>query len=232
MRVYIGWDEREQPAFDVAVRSLRVRASVPVEAIPLRLARLQDAGMMPHGRFQTRNGKIWDTVSEAFCSTEFAISRFLVPLIGHAGWVLFVDCDVVFLADVAELFALRDDRFAAMCVQHDYQPSTETKMDGQVQLPYARKNWTSVMLWNCDHPAVKRMSLGYINAVSGRTLHKLSWLNPDEIGALPAEWNWLVGEQPKPADPKIAHFTLGTPNLTPELAKSEHAEIWWEAARA
>src|ERR1041384_2173684 len=98
-----------------------------------------------------------------------------------------------------------------MGVQHADTPGTVQKMDGQVQTAYARKNWSSVMLFNCDHPANRRLSLVDVQERRGFDLHQFYWLNDAEIGALPAEWNWLIGEQERPANPKIAHFTLGGP---------------------
>lgn len=168
---------------------------------------------------------MWDQVSEAFCSTEFAITRFLVPILAHSGWVLFCDCDIVFLDDPAKLFALADDRFAVMCVKHDMKVEHDRKMDGQVQVPYARKNWSSVMLVNCDHPANQRMTVSMIKEIPGRFLHRFCWLKDDEIGELPPEWNWLVGVQPKPEHPKIAHFTLGGPWI-PGWVPQAHDDIW------
>jgi hypothetical protein len=101
-------------------------------------------------------------------------------------------------------------------------------MDGQQQVAYARKNWSSVALWNCDHPANRRLSLVDVNERPGRDLHAFYWLHDDEIGELPARWNWLVGVQDKPEDPAIAHFTLGTPDMVPN---SPHADIWFNALK-
>ena len=64
------------------------------------------------------------------------------------GWALFIDCDIVFLEDVNNLFSLADDRYAVMCVKHEFKPKPGLKMDGQVQTVYPRKNWSSVVLWN------------------------------------------------------------------------------------
>ncbi|MDP2141276.1 MAG: hypothetical protein Q8L20_10740 [Gammaproteobacteria bacterium] len=132
---------------------------------------------------------------------------------------------------MADLFALADPDKAVMVVKHQ-QPETEkTKMDGQEQTFYPRKNWSSVMLWNCDHPANHRLSLQDVNERPGRDLHRFYWLNDSEIGELPAEFNWLVNVQPKPVTPKIAHFTLGGP-FTPGWKPQEHDELWLEAANS
>ena len=44
---------------------------------------------------------------------------------------------------------------AVYCVQHDYHPKETIKMDGAAQISYPRKNWSSLMLFNCDPPSVE-----------------------------------------------------------------------------
>jgi hypothetical protein len=231
LRVYLGYDAREQSAYDVAARSLRRHASAPVSITALNAERLWANGMLRRPT-DTRSYR-YDIYSNAPASTDFAISRFAVPFLAQEGWALFCDCDVVFLADLARIFALCDPSYAVMCVKHDLSGSglNGLKMDGQQQTSYPRKLWSSVMLWNCDHPANKRLSLVDVNERPGRELHGLYWLHDSEIGELPAEANWLVGMQPKPADPWIAHFTLGTPDL-PGVAPLDEHSIWWQAHAA
>lgn len=223
LRVYIGFDSREPEAYAVAESSLLRRASVPVCVTPLNAQRLAENGLLR--RPTDLRGQRYDIPSNAPASTEFAISRFLVPFLAQSGWALFVDCDVVFMDDVAKLFALADPRYAVMCVKHDHQPTSVTKMDGQIQTSYARKNWTSVMLVNAEHAANKRLSLVDVQERRGFDLHQLYWCADSEIGALPGEFNWLVNVEPKPAQPQIAHFTLGGP-FTPGWQGAEHDEIW------
>lgn len=224
MRVYLGHDPREENALAVAVKSLR-KVSPTAHVTTLRADRLRDAGLL--NRPTDLRGGIFDLGSNAPCSTQFAFSRFLVPILAQEGWALFADCDVVFLRDVAELFALARKEYAVMVVKHQPLPDEGRKMDDQPQQPYARKNWSSVMLWNCDHPANRRLSLHDVNTRPGRDLHRFYWLHDDEIGGLPAGWNWLVDVQPEPRDPCIAHFTLGIPTMR----DSDHAALWHEAAR-
>lgn len=225
MKVYIGYDSREAEAYDIAVASLKRQASISVDVTPLNLDRLAAQGLLR--RPTDTRGHRYDLPSNAPASTEFAISRFLVPLLAQTGWALFTDCDVVFLDDVAELFALADPRYALMCVQHQHEPTERLKMDRQIQTCYPRKNWSSVMLFNCDHPANRRLSLVDVQERRGFYLHQFYWLADNEIGALPAEWNWLVNVEPRPAHPKIAHFTLGGP-FTPGWAGAEHDSLWHE----
>lgn len=225
MKVYIGYDAREQVAYEVSLGSLQRRASTPVSVTALDIRRLESCGLLR--RPTDLRGQRYDLPSNAPASTEFAISRFLVPMLAQTGWALFVDCDVIFLEDVAELFALADPQYAVMCVKHAPQMATHQKMDGQAQLAYPRKNWSSVVLWNCDHPANRRLSLVDVQERRGFDLHQFYWLSDSEIGALPAEWNWLVNVEMKPTHPKIAHFTLGGP-FTPGWQGADYDSLWFQ----
>lgn len=221
LKVYIGYDKREDEAYRVACKSLLRRASVPVCITTIDANRLADFGML-NRTVDRRGGVIWDLVSNAPCSTDFSNSRFITPHLAQEGWALFVDCDIIFLTDIAELIALADPQYAVMVVKHDMGSVSGLKMDSQPQVSYRRKNWSSVMLINCDHPANKRLALSDVNTRPGRDLHAFYWLNDNEIGELHPSWNWLVGVQPKPECPKIAHYTLGIPGMV----ESEHAELW------
>jgi hypothetical protein len=226
MQVYIGYDRREPAAYNVAAHTLRLTSGL--EPIGLDVRRLRRSGLYNRTAYVHPDGARYDAISEAPMSTEFAISRFLVPIIHQTGYALFTDCDVVFLRDVKELFYEADPSYAVSVVKHDYVPKTTTKMDGQRQVPYTRKNWSSVMIFNLEHAGNRRLTLHDVNTRSGLDLHSFYWLNDSEIGELPPEWNWLVGEQPKPANPGIAHYTLGGAWL-PNWTGAEHDEIWLEA---
>ncbi len=228
MRVFIGHDPREADAVRVACATLTRRSGLVAELLDAE--RLQAAGLLT--RPTDMRGNDYDLLSNAPASTRFAISRFLVPLLCQSGWALFTDCDVVFLRDVRELLVSADPFKAVHVVKHAHRAVETEKMCGLVQTRYPRKNWSSVMLFNCSHPANRRLSLWDVNHRPGRDLHALYWLADDEIGELSPEWNWLVGVQPKPANPGIAHFTLGGPWFT-AWKGAEHDEIWTqEAARA
>lgn len=195
--------------------------------IPLYEDRLRASGMLT--RPTDRRGGIWDFNSNAAASTEFAIARFFVPLLAHSGWCLFADCDVLFMEDPHCLLDYADDSKALLCVKHAEMELQTTKMDGQVQSSYPRKLWSSVVLWNASSEANRRLNLTTLNQWPGRDLHRFGWLADHEIGSLPREANWLVGMQPKPARPIVAHFTTGTPNM-PGHENDEHADIWRKAA--
>jgi hypothetical protein len=209
-KIYIGYDPREDLAYQVAEHSIRARTKAPLEIYKLALP----ACPMLTRTIERKDGKLWCPISQAPMATEFAISRFCVPFLQREGWALFMDCDMLCLGDINDLFALSDDNYAVMCVQHRHINGEAVKMDGQVQTYYSRKNWSSVVLWNCGHPANQRLSAKELNEWPGRDLHAFRWLEDDELGEIPQRWNWLVGVTESVGDqpgPKLLHYTLGGP---------------------
>jgi hypothetical protein len=218
--IYVGFDPREEAACLVAIRSMVGRMSryIPVNAI--RLEELREAGLYARP-METRDGRMWDVISQAPMATEHACARFLTPHLAKEGWAVFMDGDVLIRADIGEIFEGLDPSKALYCVKHDHRPEHTVKMDGQVQTVYARKNWSSVMVFNCDHPANKALTVELVNSVPGRDLHRFCWLTDDLIGDLDPAWNWLV-----PAvDPKIAHFTEGVPDMA-GYERQPYADEW------
>lgn len=218
--IYIGYDKREEQAVRVAVTTA---GSYGCPVTLLAEDRLRASGMLT--RTTDRRNGIWDFNSSAPQSTEFAITRFFVPLLAHSGWCLFVDCDVVFLEDPNELMHVADPRYAVQVVKHDIVDHDQFKMDGQVQTNYHRKLWSSVMLINTDHKANRRINLSMLNSWPGRDLHAFNWLNDEEIGNLPPEANWLVNLQSKPERPIIAHYTKGGP-WCDGWQEQPHDDLW------
>ena len=203
LKIYVGWDSREDIAYQACKQSLLDTASVDIEVIPLKQRNLK------------RDGMYWRK-SDKLASTEFTFTRFLVPALkGHRGWALFIDCDFIAVEDVKKLFDQADDRYAVMCAKHDYTPKPGLKMDGKEQHVYPRKNWSSMMLFNCGHPSNQKLTKELVNDpdIDGKYLHRFSWLDDKEIGEISHEWNWLVGwyKEPKDGKPKFIHYTEGGP---------------------
>lgn len=217
MKVFIGWDSREEDAYKVCVHTIKKHASSDVEIVPLKRDELRQQGLYT----RDEGGAV---------STEFAYTRFLTPhLAGYDGWALFIDCDFLFTRDISELFELADDKYALMCVQHDYIPAASIKMDGQKQVAYPRKNWSSCVLWNCSHPANAIITPDIVNSETGAFLHRFQWLSDDLIGELPLEWNWLEGEYKKPEQiPAVIHYTNGGAWFK-ECQDVEYAQEWLDA---
>jgi lipopolysaccharide biosynthesis glycosyltransferase len=200
MKVFVGYDPREDIAYQVCKHSI-VSKQPNADVRPLVQKELRDKG--------------WYTRPvDKLASTEFTFTRFLVPeLCNFEGWALFMDCDMILTTDIAELFAQADDRFAVMCVQHNYKPKEGTKMDGQTQTVYPRKNWSSVMLINCAHPSNRQLDMDLVNSleINGAYLHRFSWIKDEEIGTLDHTWNYLVGVYDDIKRPKLIHYTEGGP---------------------
>ena len=201
IKVFVGYDSREDIAYKVCEFSIKAR-SHNVEVIPLIRDKLIEEGK-------------YDRPKDTLASTEFTFTRFLVPeLTGFDGWAVFCDCDVLWNVGVEDIIAHANDQYAVMVVKHDYNPVNETKMDGKRQYIYPRKNWSSVILWNCGHPSNKQLTQEAINTETGQFLHRFEWLPDEEIGELPSVYNWLVGwykETPESGQPKIIHYTEGGP---------------------
>lgn len=225
--IFIGYDSREAEAFSVARSSVKSRLCQPVPIRGLVLRDLQNRGLYTRPT-EMRGPQLWDVISDAPMATEFAISRFLVPALAKRGWALFMDCDMMALADVSKLLWSLDPEKAVHCVKHVHEPISTTKMDGQLQTFYARKNWSSFMAINCEHPANQRLTVEMVNMVPGRDLHRFCWLEDDLIGELDPSWNFLVGHSDPTIQPKIIHWTNGGPWFQ-EHADAPFADIWLDA---
>lgn len=214
-RVFIGYDSREDVAFRVCESSLRRRSSIALDVRRIEQTTLRTQGLY------------W-RAKDPLASTEFTYTRFLTPyLAGYQGWALFCDCDFLWLSDVAELAELADPDKAVSCVHHDHRPTEATKMDGAVQTTYPRKNWSSLMLFNCGHPMTRALTPAAVNTQSGAFLHRMQWADDGAIGALPATWNWLEGSMPKPdgGTPAAVHYTRGGPWFD-NWRDVDYADLW------
>ena len=208
--VFIGYDPREAVAFHVCVNSIIRNSSRPVSINPLALNLLDSYR---------------ETHSDG--SNHFIYSRFLVPqLMGYNGWAIFIDGDMIVRDDLTELWNLRDPRYDVMVVKHDYKTKSSLKYMGSPNHDYPRKNWSSVILWNCSSSNNHVLTTEYIQQSTGAHLHRFSWLDDDKIGTLPIEWNWLPDEYGLNQNAKLLHFTLGTPCFH-DYANSAQSHEWF-----
>ena len=200
LKVFIGYDPREDIAYQVCKHSI--------------LTRQPNADVQPLIQKELRGSGRYTRPTDQLASTEFTFTRFLVPeLTNFNGWAVFMDCDMILTTDIAELFNQANNNYAVMCVQHDYTPKEGTKMDGQKQTIYPRKNWSSVVLFNCAHPSNAKLTQDMVNDVelNGAYFHRFSWLKDEEIGSLDHTWNYLVGVYDDIETPKLIHYTEGGP---------------------
>lgn len=219
LHVMIGWDSRESAASEVAAHSIRKRTKSPLDIKYLKHRDLRLSGhFRRHWQMDASTGDYRDSVDGKPFSTEFSHTRFLVPsLMEYNGWALFMDADMLFLTDIEKLFAMRDNKYAVMCVKHKQEIACDKlKMDGRVQLAYPRKNWSSFVLWNCGHPANKQLTQEKVSFATGAYLHAFEWLPEELIGSIPFTYNFISGVSPKlPPEcggrPYVVHYTEGGP---------------------
>jgi hypothetical protein len=215
LNIFIGWDSTVPEVSDVCAYSLQKRATVPIRISYLKLAELQGTGLY------TRD-------VDPLASTEFTYSRFFTPYLSrYNGLSLFCDNDFLWLDDVSKLLDACEGDYPIYCIHQTHEPTEKTKMDGKVQTSYPRKNWSSLMLFNCSHPRNKQLDLHTVNNEPGSYLHQMRWLEDDEIGNLDSRWNWLEGSSQKPASgqPGAVHYTRGGPWL-PEWRHCDYADLW------
>ena len=211
IKIVIGFDQREAVAYHTFCQSIIEHSSVPVFFMPLAINTLQDYE-------ETHTDK----------SNDFIYSRFLTPYLNqYEGWAIFADGDMICQADIKELWDLRDESKALLVVKHNYQTKSHQKYLGNINENYPRKNWSSVILWNCKHRKNQILTPDFITNQTGKYLHRFSWLDDKDIGELPREWNWLAIEYPENRKAKLIHYTLGTPCFK-DYQNTEMSDIWHE----
>jgi hypothetical protein len=232
-QIFIGFDPREAAAFAVARHTVLKNLSEPVPVRGLVLSDLQARGLYTRP-LEWRPGVdhpvMWDTISDAAMSTEHACARFLIKHLAGSGWAVFMDGDMLARGDIAKLLDTLDPKYAVYCVKHKYEPTAATKMDGQAQARYSRKNWSSFLVVNADHVSNHKLTLEMVNTLPGRDLHRFCWLEDDEIGELGQSWNFLVGHTDPEIVPDVIHWTQGPPDMR-GFEDTQFADEW-RAARA
>jgi lipopolysaccharide biosynthesis glycosyltransferase len=209
INIFIGYDHREAIAYHVCANSIIRHASKPVSLTPLALKNMQD--------YEEKHTD---------GSNQFIYSRFLVPhLMEYKGWAIFMDGDMLLRDDIEKLWALRDETKAVQVVKHNYKTKLSEKYLGAKNEDYPRKNWSSVILWNCEHPANAVVTPEFIQTATGAQVHRFTWLDDDLIGELPIEWNWLPDEFGANQEAKLLHYTLGTPSFH-DFATTPMGDEW------
>ncbi|MDP1659478.1 MAG: glycosyltransferase [Methylotenera sp.] len=215
LKIFIGFDQVESVAWHTMVHSILARSSRPVAIIPVNLANLKE---------------VFTRQRDPKQSNEFSFSRFLVPYLSdYEGYSVFFDCDMLVRVDINEILTVTESEpsKAVYVVKHDYEPRDDIKYLNTVQYKYPRKNWSSVILWNCAHPANKAVTPEFVNTATAMDLHRFQWLKDDQIGELDVRWNWLVGEYDEPpADVKNVHWTVGGPYFN-EYKNVDFSEEWF-----
>jgi lipopolysaccharide biosynthesis glycosyltransferase len=207
--IFIGYDPREATVFHVCANSIIRNSSSPVSIIPVALNLFKDYN---------------ETHTDG--SNHFIYSRFLVPYLMHwTGHGIFIDGDMIVRSDITELWDLRSHHYDVQVVKHDYKTKMPVKYLGAKNEDYPRKNWSSVILWNCNSFPNRILTPEYIMKATGKELHRFTWLDDNRIGELPKEWNWLPDEYGANPDAKLLHYTLGAPSFH-EFANTPMADEW------
>ena len=215
IRVFIGYDKKLPVLFNVAQHSIIRHCTMPVSITPIHTGHL---------------AKVFNRDRIAIQSTDFSFSRFLTPYIcNYEGWALFMDNDVIARGDLSEIWNLRNERDAILCVKHDHQPISAIKFLGETQTQYPKKNWSSVMLMNCAKCTA--LTPEYVNVASGLELHQFKWLDSDaSIGELPMQWNFLADYYRHDESAKIVHYTEGGPYFK-ATRDVDFADDWFDNFR-
>jgi lipopolysaccharide biosynthesis glycosyltransferase len=207
--VFIGYDPREAIAFHVCANSIIRHSSQPVQIIPVALNLFREY-----------------TETHTDGSNHFIYTRFLVPyMMEWKGHAIFIDGDMIVRDDIAKLWDMRDPYKDVQVVKHDYRTRMPIKYLGSKNEDYPRKNWSSVILWNCNSYPNRKLTPDYVMKATGAELHRFTWCTDDRIGELPPEWNWLPDEYGANPDAKLLHYTLGTPCFH-EFADTPQGSEW------
>jgi lipopolysaccharide biosynthesis glycosyltransferase len=208
--VFVGYDPREAIAYHTCVNSIIRNSSQPVAIVPVAL-------------------NLFKEYSETHIdgSNHFIYTRFLVPyLMDYQGWAIFIDGDMIVRGDIAELWNLKEYTKDAMVVKHDYKTRMTEKYLGSPNQDYPRKNWSSVILWNCNALRNKILTPEFVQQSTGAFLHRFSWIADERLGELPAEWNWLDVEYEYNPLAKLVHYTLGTPCFHEFADQGDFSDEW------
>jgi len=207
--IFIGYDPREAVVYHTCANSIIRQASQPVAVIPLALNLFNDY-----------------TETHTDGSNQFIYSRFLVPhLMGYTGHAIFMDGDMIVRGDIVELWNLREFDKDVQVVKHDYKTKMTEKYLGAKNENYPRKNWSSVILWNCNSHPNRKLTPEFVQRATGAELHRFTWIDDSRIGELPPEWNWLPDEYGANTDAKLLHYTLGAPCFH-EFATTPQGDEW------
>lgn len=211
IRLFAGFDDRESVGFHVFAQSVVERMG-------------SDVSLTPLGGEQ-RDG-----------TNAFSYARFLVPyLCDFHGFAIWCDgADMLLRGDLEELMGLHQLGCALSVVKHDYEPKHARKYVGTPMEAdneaYPRKNWSSLIVWDCGHYLNRVLTPQYVAEKAGSFLHRFSWLPDDRIGELPEDWNWLCDEYGASTTAKMLHWTNGIVGFR-AYRDAPHAGEWLDTYR-
>lgn len=211
--VFIGWEKSQAVAAEICRFSILKYASGLIQFHYLKKKELIEDSLY----LRVPKSKTLRKLVNEPASTEFALTRFWVPhLMEYEGNALYCDCSFLWTTDIVDLFKKMDKEKAVYVVPHDrygYKPRSLFKMENKDNIIYEKKNWSSMMLFNCSHEDCVNLDLNKLNTKSSMWLHQFSWT--ENIGFLEPEWNFLAGyyKEEKLGKPKAINYTDGGPWL-------------------
>ena len=111
LKAFVGWDSREEMAYNVCHSSINRHSHGRVPVYPLKQNSLRESG-------------IYTREMDQKATTEFTITRFLTPyLAGQTGWSVFMDCDYLLTCDISDVLQEVSEDRAVYVVKHDYSPA-------------------------------------------------------------------------------------------------------------
>lgn len=220
INVYIGYDQREDLAYQVCRASILKHCGPETNIFKIE----------PIVQDWLRAKSIYTRQKDIFASTDFSLTRFLTPYLNnYEGYAIFMDLDFVVTGNLlkeVDMSIKKDNDKAVWLVKHDYISRVQRKMDNKIQHAYPKKNWSSFMIFDCAHPAMRTLTPEYINQATSQDLHQFRWINEKLVGELPIDFNFLVGEYNKSKKlPLCLHFTLGLP-FVGEIFTNDYLDVW------
>lgn len=215
IRLFVGWDEREEVGSHVFTSSVIHNSSLPVS--------------ITHLNKQAVANLYGTKIEEG--TNAFTLSRFLVPaLCDFSGFAIFADgADMLCRGDLAELWSYKNPNFAVQCVRHKYETRhtkkyVNTRMEAENEM-YDRKNWSSLMIMFCGHMAWRKATPEWLEKQSKLDVLQMRWIPDDRIGTLPLTWNWLADEFGPNHQARLVHWTCGVPGF-PAYEATPHSDEW------
>jgi len=207
LRIFIGSDESQSVAQEVLAYSIRKSATVPVEVVAMR-----DLAVPTPRDFANQP------------RTGFSFYRFLIPqLCGYQGRAVYLDADMLVLADVAALAAIPFDGHSVLCTFQDEPPAA-----WRHHPDFRPGRHAAVMVLDCSGLTwdIDEIVAGLDDGsyTYGQLVHDLCIVDPDDIAdTVPPEWNHL--ERYEPGTTKLVHFTVA-PTQPWKNDDNPLAELW------
>jgi len=125
-------------------------------------------------------------------STAFTYSRFLIPYLeNYEGFSMFIDDDIIFEENLLPMFYYLNPDDAVACIQYPQYKHDSVKFDGEINIDYPCKLWSSLMIFNNGHEDCKKLTPEVVNTWTGAQLHQFEWT--DKLSKIPEHYIFTEG---------------------------------------